>query len=251
MFITGISLLIALLFGGTQHPIFIVENLQKEVRSNISDKKRKEEILTLLSNYSVEVRELEKDLNKNEKDLKKLNLIKDTPEDSLLKIINLSIDTWEEIQLIGIPYRLQIQDLILPHEWRKIIANSENDLGGKSLKSEQKITLAIEQELSKLELIIIKNISDPFRATEALKAYEQFADKMRTLSEENIEMAKHRLYTFHNHQAEKQELENAISSINVLKTEVFEELSKLHYVMIDYTTKEEWYKIAKEVNKLY
>ena len=122
---------------------------------------------------------------------------------------------------------------------------------GNSLKSQQKITLAIEQELSELELIIIENISDPFRATEALKAYEQFADKMRIWSEENMEMTKRSLDTFNNHQVEKQELEKAILSINALKTEVFEELSKLHHVLFDYTTKEEWYKIAKEVNKLY
>ena len=248
MIITGISLLMVLLFGGNPQAIFVVENLQKEVKSNISDEKRKKEILLLLNNYREEVKELQIDLNKNKKHLKKLNLIKETPEDSLLKIINLSIDTWEEIQLIGVPYRLQIQNLILPHEWRKIIANSENDLENKSL---QKITLAIEQELSELELIIIKNISDPFRATEALKAYEQFADKMRTLSKENIEIAKRRLDAFYNHQAKKQELENAILSINVLKPEVFEELSMLHHVLFDYTTKEEWHKIAKEVNKHY
>jgi len=238
------------LFGEIQQPVFIVENLQKEVKSNISDEKRKKEILTLLNNYKAEIKELDKDLKKNEKDFKKLNLLKDTPEDSLLKIINLYIDNWEEIQLAGIPYRLQIQDLILPHEWRKIIANSENNLGGNSLKSQQKSTLAIEQELSELELIIIENISDPFRATEALKAYEQFAYKMRTFTEENTEMTKRSLDTFQNHQANKQELENAILSINALKTEVFEELSKLHYVLFDYTTKEEWYKIAKEINKL-
>ena len=247
MFTTGIALLIILLSGGNTQPVFIVENLQKEVKSNIRDEERKKEILTLLSNYNIEIKELENDLSKNKKSLKKLNLIKDTPEDSLLKIINISIDTWEEIQLIGIPYRLQIQDLILAHEWRKIIANSENDLENKSL---QKITLAIEQELKELELIIIENVSDPFRATEALKAYEQFAYKMRTFTEENTEMTKRSLDTFQNHQANKQELENAILSINALKTEVFEELSKLHYVLFDYTTKEEWYKIAKEINKL-
>jgi len=249
--ITGISLLMALLFGGNPQAIFIVENLQKEVKSNISDEKRKKEILLLLNDYREEVKELQIDLNKNKKHLKKLNLIKDTPEDSLFKIINISIDTWEEIQLIGIPYRLQIQDLILPHEWRKIIANSEYNFGGNSLKLQQKITFAIEQELSELELIIIESISDPFRANEALKAYALFADNMRTWSEENMEMTKHRLDTFNNHQADKQELENAILSINTLKTEVFEELGKLHYVLFDYTTKEEWYKIAKEVNKLY
>ena len=251
MFIAGFSLLIALLFGGNPQTVFIVENIQKEVKSNISDEKRKKQILTLLNNYKAEIKEFEKDLNKNEKNFKKLNLIKDTPEDSLLKIINLYIDTWEEIQLTGIPYRLQIQDLILPHEWRKIIANSENNLRGNSLKSQQKITLAIEQELSELELIIIENISDPFRATEALKAYKQFAYKMRLFAEENTEITKRSLDTFHNHQADKQELENAILSINVLKPELFEELSKLHYTLIDYTTKEEWYKISKEVNKLY
>ena len=251
MIITGISLLMVLLFGGNPQAIFIVENLQKEVKSNISDEKRKKEILLLLNDYREEVKELQIDLNKNKKHLKKLNLIKDTPEDSLFKIINISIDTWKEIQLIGIPYRLQIQDLILPHEWRKIIANSEYNFGGNSLKLQQKITLAIEQELSELELIIIKNISDPFRANEALKAYEQFADNMRTWSEENMEMTKRRLDAFNNHQADKQELENAILSINALKTEVFEELSILHRILFDYTTKEEWYKIAKEVNKHY
>lgn len=248
MFITGITLLIILLFGGNPQPVFIVENFQKEVKSNIKDGERKKEILTLLNNYNIEIKELENDLSKNKKSLKKLNLIKDTPVDSLLKIIDISIDTWEEIQLIGIPYRLQIQGLILPHEWRKIIANSENDLEN---KSQQKITLSIEQELKELELIIIKTISDPFRATEALKAYEQFSDKMKTLSEENNEMTKRSLDTFQNHQANKQELENAILSINALKTEIFEELSKLHYVLFDYTTKEEWYRISKELNKHY
>ena len=74
MLITGITLLITLLFGGGSQPIFIVEDLPKEIKNNVNDKNRQKEILSVLDIYEDEVKEYRKKIKKNNKKMKQYNL---------------------------------------------------------------------------------------------------------------------------------------------------------------------------------
>ena len=138
MIVTGIILLISILFGGSGIPVFIIEDLQKEVKENIKDKDRQKQVLAITKDYEKAVKDYQKQIDKNKKSMKKLNLDKNTPKDSIVNLLNETAEIWKEIQTEGIDDRLKATKLITDAEWENIIANSVSDLSKKEVKSQDK-----------------------------------------------------------------------------------------------------------------
>ncbi|GEM_PF-4269133 len=246
--VSGITLLIIMFLAGNPEPVFMVENLPKETRAYVHDKKRKEEILLLYKQYEKEVKPFKKEFTKTRKKLKKLNLSKKTSEDSLLQLLSHSLDIQERIAITGISYRMQIQELFLSGEWDAIFTHKEYSSDDSIRKNSGQ---DLDTELEEIELIITKYISDPFRATEILKAHHRYSKRLKELIEINADTVKHNLLVFCRQDAERDELEKALSSTYALDDDVFFALLDFNDVLKDYTTNEEWFQIIKKINRRY
>jgi len=248
MSVSGITLLIMLFLGGNPEPVFMVENLPKETRAYVHEKERKKEILLLYHQYKKEVKPLKKEFTKTWRKLKKINLSKKTPTDSLFQMLSYSLDLHKQIALTGIPYRIQIQELFLSGEWDAVIVHSKNYPGDSILKNDRQ---ALDLELDEIKFIITKYISDPFRATEVCKAHHHLSSRLTELIEIYAGTIVYNLSIFSERDAGRHELEKAISSTYAMDDEVLFALADFNIIVRDYTTNEEWFQMARKINRRY
>lgn len=161
MLVATLSLLIGMLLGGSNIPVFIVEELPKEIKRNIDDKERKNEILSILKVYEKEFKNSQKSLDKLKKKMKKLNLDRNSEKDSIYQVLNDASDLWEKLQASGVDNRVLVQEMLTQVEWEKIISKSIDELSKKEVKNLEKEHKNFDKEYDKLQSAIAKQITNP------------------------------------------------------------------------------------------
>ena len=161
MLVATLSLLIGMLLGGSNIPVFIVEELPKEIKRNIDDKERKNEILSILKVYEKEFKNSQKSLDKLKKKMKKLNLDRNSEKDSIYQVLNDASDLWEKLQASGVDNRVLVQEMLTQEEWEKIISKSIDELSKKEVKNLEKEHKNFDKEYDKLQSAIAKQITNP------------------------------------------------------------------------------------------
>ena len=64
--------------------VFLVEDLPKEIKATVDDKEKKKEIPAVLKDYEKEFDKTQKLINKSMKNLKKLNLDRNSSRESIV-----------------------------------------------------------------------------------------------------------------------------------------------------------------------
>ena len=251
MLIAGITLLIGILFGGSDLSTFLVEDLPKEIKHNVEDKEKQKQILAVLKEYEKEFKKTQKEINKSTKELKKLNLDRNSTESSIRLEFAVTLDLWKKLQNDGIDKRLQVIGLLTEDEWEKVIANSIADPDKKEKKHKNKIYENFDKEVSKIKKEIEKTILDTAIAVNIENAFKDFSNGVRSYISANMDRTLKNHKTLRNKEANKEELEQALLFVVDARKNVFEQLLKLHFKLIDLTTEDEWKKISKSINELY
>ena len=251
MLVATLSLLIGMLLGGSNIPVFIVEELPKEIKRNIDDKERKNEILSILKVYEKEFKNSQKSLDKLKKKMKKLNLDRNSEKDSIYQVLNDASDLWEKLQASGVDNRVLVQEMLTQEEWEKIISKSIDELSKKEVKNLEKEHKNFDKEYDKLQSAIAKQITNPERLKIIDQSFLDFKILLKDYIQSNKEKTLRYNDVFQNLNATKSDLAEAVSFVDESRTKLFDGIVKLHFELTEITTEEEWTKIAKSVNKLF
>jgi len=251
MLVATLSLLIGMLLGGSNIPVFIVEDLPKEIKRNIDDKERKNEILSILKVYEKEFKNSQKSLDKLKKKMKKLNLDRNSKKDSIYKVLNDASDIWEKLQASGIDNRISVQEMLTQEEWEMIISRSIDEMSKKEVKNLEKEHKNFNKEYDKLQRAIANQITNPERLKIIDQAFLDFKILLKDYIQANKEKTLRYNDEFQNLNATKSDLTEAMSFVDESRTKLFDGIVKLHFELTEITTEEEWNKIAKSVNKLF
>lgn len=251
MLVATLSLLIGMLLGGSNIPTFIVEDLPKEIKRNIDDKERKDEILSILKEYEKEFKKSQKSLDKLKKKVKKLNLDRNSEKDSIDKVLNDASGIWQSIQTSGINNRILVQELLSEEEWENIIAKSIDELDKKEIKNQKKQYEKFNKEYDKVKNTIAEQITDVERRKKIDEAFIELKNLMKDYLEANKIKTLRYNDAFQNLNASKADLTEALSFLDESRIKLFDGIVKLHFELTEITTDEEWSKIAKSVNKLF
>ena len=185
-----IALLLAKLSGGPEE-IFMIPNLDKEIKSHIVDKERKNEILLVVKDAKKEIKAFRK-LRKNKlKEIEKLGKSKEVPYDDLLAIYKIYNDARLNMQTMLIDKRLNVQELINEEEWEQLIENAvlpsekaqKKIEKGKS-KEDNKVTKLIKS----IEETITKEIKEAERRQKLLVSLDLFNSTLKEFVDETQKM---------------------------------------------------------------
>ena len=146
-----IALFIATLSGGPEE-IFMIPKLDKEIKSHIEDKDRKNEILLVAKEAKKEIKEFGKLKKKNLKQLKKQSRSRDTSTQQLLDLYQTYFNARLSKQSIVIEHRLKIHELLNENEWELIIKPailpSEKERSEMILKELEVFTATLKEDIN-------------------------------------------------------------------------------------------------------
>ena len=185
------------------------------------------------------------------KNLKKLNLDRNSLKESIVAEFTITSDLWKKLQTDGISKRLQVINLLTAEEWDKVTANSVAEFDKKENKKNDKVFEEFDKELKKFKEEIVKNISDKEKITEIEDAFLDFSTDIKGYIDANMERTLRDHQTFRNMNATSDELVNALSTVEEARMDVFEGIIELHFKLVELTTEEEWNSIAKATNNLF
>lgn len=251
MLVASLTLLIGMLLGGQNVSAYIVEDLPKEIKANVEDKERQKEILSIVKGYEKEFKGVQKDLNKSKKEMKKLNLDKNSSPEAINAVFDQANDSWQEVQQLGIQSRTEALDMLSQEEWEGVISKSLNDYSKKDLKKQDKALKEFEKKFDKLKGSVAKEITDPERLEKIYTTFDAFKIDMANYLEANRKRTIKDMEVFGNLDASEAELQNEFSSLDEARNQFFIGIEKLHFELVENTTDEEWTKIAKSVNKIF
>lgn len=252
MLVASLSLLIALLTGGgSDIPVFIVDDLSKEIKNHVDDKERKKEILSVLKDYEKEFKKSQKNLGKEKKKLKKLNTDRNSPEGSMDIVLNDASEIWSDLKTSAVQKRVEVQGLLTEEEWQNIIAESLAEMNKKEIKSQEKAYKEFDKNFDKLKKGVTSEITDPERLKIIEETFKNFKDLWKIYLDEVMALSLRYLDSFQNLDATEAELNEAISSVGDSRDNLFDGIIKLNAELKELTTDEEWSTIAKKINKLF
>lgn len=251
MLVASLTLLIGMLLGGQNMSAFIVEDLPKEIKTNVKDKERQKEILTLVKAYEKDFKGVQKDLNKSKKHMKKLNLDRNASTDSIQGVLDEVTIAWQEVQAIGLKTRAEALEMLTEEEWEGVISKSLEDYSKKELKKQDKAYQNFEKNFDKLKASVAKDITDPERQEKIFATFDVFKVDMANYIMANKKKTLKDMEVFGDLNATEEQLQNELSSVDKARNQFFDGIVKLHNELAGSTSDDEWTKIAKSVNKIF
>ncbi|MFY0628202.1 MAG: hypothetical protein JXR07_18025 [Reichenbachiella sp.] len=176
MLILLFSMLFKLLSGGPSD-VFQIPHLEKEIKANVLDDERKDQLLDLVKGAKQQSKDYMKFRSKQVKLMKKYSADRTIASAKMLDLFNSYHSKRLVLQDSMISYRLQFQDLFTDEEWNSVIGKAEFPSGNKvnkQEKAEQKANDAIDKIFSEIDKSIVKNISDTTKRKEVLVSMSGF-----------------------------------------------------------------------------
>lgn len=251
MLVATLTLLMTMLFGGGNISAFIVEDLPKEIKSNIDDKERQKEVLAVVKGYEKEFKKSQKELKGVKKELKKLNADRGASKEAIDQKLDEANAIWIGLDSSGISNRREATEMLTEDEWQEIIAKSMAEFDKKEIKSQEKAYKNFEKKWIGLSNTVLKEISDEDRRAKVEGIFQSFKGDMKRYVDANMNRTVRENEVFADRVASKEELGQALSEIEKSREDLFDSFVDLHFDLVDLTTEEEWKKIAKATNKLF
>jgi len=247
-----ISLLIVSLVGGPEE-IFMLPKFEKEIKSHIQDKDRKNEILQIVRDAKKEIKTFGKLRKGKLKRIDQLGVSKDVSSEQLFEIYNTYNGARLNMQSMLIEKRLSIQSLLSNKEWKqlieKVVLPSEK-FRKKTEKQEGKEDEKIEKLIDKIEKVIQDNLAEGKKRQNLMISLERFHSTLKEFIDEGQKMNFEDNQLVRNKNAPRKDLEKFYEKQNELRYKGTKEYFRLRDDAIQYTNDQEWKKIIKSINNI-
>lgn len=253
MLILLFSMLFKLLSGGPAE-VFQIPNLEKEIKANVVDEQRKEDLLVLVKTAKRQSKEFMKFRRIQTKVLKKYNADRTVESDKMIEVFESYHSRRLVLQDSMISYRLQFQSLFTDEEWALVIGKTEFPDGNKVYKAEkaqEKADEAIDKVFTEIDKAIVKNIADTTKRDVVLTSmtgfeaiFYEFNRLGQTMNYTDMEYMKNRALV-------KSELDEFYVEQNELRVRGMKAFVDFRDAGLQNTTEEEWKAITKELKDLF
>lgn len=244
MIVGTITLLTILFFGGIQE-YFLLDKLEKGVKTHIEDKDRRKEILVDLKEAKKFIKEFNKSRNSNLNSFKKQFMEKGI---SKAELENYNQHVQEEtfnFQNSIIDRRLSVVKKFSTDEWENIISNSTSAAEQRLNKEAKKA----KDTYASLDKVIEKTISEKEKADKIMEIMEEFKGASQKFDSKMSSVNTKENSIVNKQNATKTELMEIASDVNKIREDAFYSLIDLRYQIEQITTDTEWNKIIKELLK--
>ncbi len=249
-----IGLIIAIIFGVSRGAesefVPVIPNLKKEIRQNVSDDVRKEELLDLVKAYEKTIKKSEKENKKLKKVADKASKDREVSRNEFLRQYDNYYNARERLLASLINYRLLFQEQITEEEILKIYEDAlvaskreRRQDDKQDEKAEEKLIKVFED----IGDIVVKHIGDPEKA-EAVKGYlHDFETTIFAFVDEASELNVQRQILMDDKNATRAEIEALFSKTGQLRYRASREFATLREEIIKNTDDREWKAINKEL----
>ena len=249
--IVGIATLIMSLFGGGSLDVFYIDKIEQGIKKEVDDKDRKKDLQSDLKAYTKSVKEFNKVLKNQLKDLKKKNLDRSTTEEWYAEFYESRMQERIKLQKTFIEQRISLQEKITDDEWNAIMKRASDETTKLAEKEERKEMKKKDKNAFRVqEKTIVDHIADKDRRMtllEALSVYEVLYDQIHEAYEsinvnESVFLA--------NKNATKTEMLVLAGILNEQRVKLYVGNTIFIMAMQEYATDSEWTPIMKAYNKL-
>lgn len=247
-----INLLLVLLSAGPEE-VFLVPNIDKQVKTHVEDNDRKKEIKAIIKEANKEIKDFGKIRKSKLKQLRKLGPNRDISSEQLNTIFQDYFYARKTMQSMLIEHRLNLQHLLREKEWKLIIEDAvlpSDRLRKKGDKNEDKVDEMVDKFLSKLENKIHDSISDTLKRKKVIGALSIFDATIREFVEEGQSMNFEDNKLIRNKNATRQDLEDFYKKHDTLRLRGTKEYFNIRDIMLENTNEKEWKSIQKAFNSL-
>ena len=244
-----IALLIAKLASGPEE-IFMIPKLDKEIKSHVVDKERKNESLLVAKEAKKEIKAFEKLRKDTLKQIEKLGKSKQVPSDELLEIFKVYNNARLNMQSVLNDKRLKLQELITDDEWKQLIENAvlPSEKAMRNIgKADSKEDDQVEKLIIKIEETIIQEIKDAGRKQNLLISLEKFNKTFQEFIETGQLMNFKDNKIMRSKNTSREELEDFYKTQHELRHKGTIEYFQLRDATIKNTNEEEWKVIYKTI----
>ena len=247
-----VALLIKTLVGGPEE-IFMVPNLEKEIKSHVVDNERKSEILQLIKESKKEIKEFSKFRKNKLNEIKKMGVKREVTSEKMFEVYELYHNARLNLQSRLIENRLTLQVLFSDEEWGLIIENAvfpSEKARKKADKQEGKGEEKVFKVLDDIKYEIEKNIVDPDKRNIVLKSMSNFKTTLDAFIEEGHQMNYEGNNIVRNKDASRIELNEYYKKQNQLRYKGSKEYLQLRETALKNTNEKEWEAINKALSRL-
>ena len=228
----------------------VIPNLDKHVKKHVVEKARKDQVLVFIKEDLKQRKSTQKIQMKSVKELGTLFMSRNTTQEDFDNIFLKILDERHKLQAADTKLKLEIQEYIEADEWNHIVAASKNDYTKTEKKTKKNMTkLANNFNKFKEDVnLIVMDENSKKEVLAALVSFEQmFSDNLKAVGE-YIDDESSILYK---HKTTSEEIIEVQEKADILRKEIFQTYAETHFILVEYTTEEEWKPLSKQIKKFY
>ncbi len=249
-----IGLIFAIIFGTTRGPesefVTSIPDLKKEIRQNVPDKAREEELVALVKAYEKTIKKSQKEEKKLKKLADKASADKNISRQEFLRVYDNYYNSRERLIASLINYRILFQEQITEEELLHIYEDAMAD-SRRERRLDDKHDEKAEEKLIKvfkdIREIVVNHINDP-KKREEIKGYlHDFETTIFAFVDEAYDLNIQRMLLVDDKNATQKELEGLFERTGQLRYRASREFSIMREEIIKNTNEREWKAINKEL----
>jgi len=247
-----ITLMIKLISGPEQ--IFTVPKLEKEIKTHVTDEQRKDSLLLIIKETKKEIKEFNKENDKDKKRMKKLMASNDNEIKNIEILLRDAFDNRKKLQSNNLDNRIIMQELMTDEEWTNVIEKAispTEKAERKTDKKEDKFDKYIDEMMADIKKSISKKIIDSLRKENALKAFNDFSIALKEHVKDGMKVDYQNNEIVGKRTATREHLEGAYANQNEFRKKVYDDFIELYKVIFEYTNKSERRAIRSELKKIF
>ncbi len=249
-----IGLIFAIIFGSSRGSesefVSSIPHLKKEIRRNVSDDARKEELLVLFKAYELTIKKSQKEEKKLKKSADKVSADRTISRNEFLREYDNYYNSRERLIASLIDYRILFQEQITEEELSRIYENAlvaskrERRQDDKQDGKARKKLIKVFDDIGD---IVIKHIDDSTK-TEEVKGYlDDFESTIFEFIDEAQDLSIQRQIMVDDRNATREELEALFEKTGQLRYRASREFALMREEIIKNTDEREWKAINKEL----
>ena len=244
------ALLFSLIFSGGSQSGLLNPDFKKHTRKFVENKENKKQILTITKSYEKEAKAFLKKEKKLVRQMEQLNAQRTTTEEEFRDFFTNAIAEYKQIQQKGLESRLEIQQLLTELEGIQILKASEENWKKREKKRGKGVS-RLRRQFDKLNSKINESVQDKTRRVQAIEIADQFRSSLIDIKRGYDKFNIIDNPILKKHDATKSELQTELDQQNELRWQFYNAYIETHDKLVKVTTREEWKKVIKLMNRIF